>query len=159
MYLIYGVLIVIGFLPFAVILYKMNRVKRMKKYGVKATGEVLDVPFGTPRALNRVLIEYTVKETGVVIKKGITVAGLPYQAGDKLPLYYDRQDPHKMLLDSGSGFTLMLVFTLLIAVFIIAACFMIQRSIETGELRSKRIFLIFRLQSPDFSLSPRSHST
>ena len=134
MYLIYAVLIVIGFLPFAVILYKMNRVNRMKKYGVKATGEVLDVPFGTLRGLNRVVIGYTVKETGAVITKEITVAGLPYQAGDKLPMYYDRQDPHKMLLDAGSGFTFMLVFTLLIAVFTIAACFMIQNSIETGEL-------------------------
>lgn len=134
MFPIYAVLIVIGFLPFAVILYKMNRVKRMKKYGENATATVLDVPFGTLRGLNRVLIEYTVKETGTVIKKEITVAGLPYQAGDKLPMYYDRQDPQKMLLDAGSGFTFMLVFTLLIAVFVIAACFMIQKSIETGEL-------------------------
>jgi len=131
---IYALIIVIGFLPFAIILYKRNKVKRMKKFGVKGVGTVRDVPFGSYRHLNKVLIEYTVKENGTVITKEITVAGLPYQVGDNLPLYYDKQNPHKMALDSGSGFTIMLLFTLLLAIFIIAACFMINYSIETGQM-------------------------
>jgi len=134
MYLIYAALTVLGFLPFAIILYKINRFNRMKKNGVSTTGIVLDVPFGSLRRLNRVTINYTVKETGILITKEIVVAGLPYRIGDKLPMYYDRLDPHKMLIDAGKGFTFMLVFTFLIAVFIIAACFMIQTGIESGEL-------------------------
>lgn len=47
MYLIYAALTVLGFLPFAIILYKINRFNRMKKNGVSTTGIVLDVPFGS----------------------------------------------------------------------------------------------------------------
>jgi len=134
MNVIYALLTAIGFIPFAIILYKINKVKRMKKFGVKAAGTVREVPFGSYRNMNKVLIEYTVKGNAKVITKEIIVAGMPYQVGDNLPLYYDSQNPHKMVLDSGKGFTIMLLFTLLLAIFIIAACFMINYSIETGQM-------------------------
>ena len=68
------------------------------------------------------------------VRKELTVAGMPYYIGQELTLYYDKENPHNMLFDSGKGFIVMIVFTLLIAAFFIAACFMINSSILKGEL-------------------------
>ena len=70
-----------------------------------------------------------------VITKKIPVAGLPYAVGESLPIIYNPQNSRKILLDAGKkSFTGMLVFTLLIAAFIIFACFMIQKGIANGEM-------------------------
>ncbi|HMS35028.1 MAG TPA: DUF3592 domain-containing protein [Ignavibacteria bacterium] len=133
MNLIFAVIIIIGFLPLAIVLFRINGKRRMEKNGVKTTGTVSQTPSGTFRGINKVLIEYRINETGIIIKKEISVAGLPYKEGDKLPLYYDKNDPGKIQLDSGRGFIFMLVFTFLIAVFAVAACWMIYTGIQTGE--------------------------
>jgi hypothetical protein len=134
MIFIYTLIIVTGFIPFLVVLYKMNRVKRMKRDGVKTMSTVRQLSGNALRGLNTVVIEYPVEGSNQFVQKQITVAGMPYQVGDKLPLYYDRKNPGKILLDSGKGFIVLLVFTLLLAAFFIAACFMIQGSIEAGEM-------------------------
>lgn len=134
MIFIYAFLIVLGFIPFLIVLYKMNKVKRMKRDGVKTMSTVRQLSGNALKGLNTVVIEYPVEGSNQVVQKQITVAGTPYLVGDKLPLYYDRNNPNKMLLDSGKGFIFLLVFTLLLAAFFIAACFMIQRSIEAGEI-------------------------
>lgn len=131
---IYAGLILIGFMPLMIVIFKISKVKKMKRLGVKTTGIVKDVPMGTLRGLNRVMIEYEVKESGIIISKEITVAGLPYKEGDILPVYYDKSNPDDMLLDSGSGFIFLLIFTILIAAFVIAACYMIYSGIQSGEI-------------------------
>jgi hypothetical protein len=130
---IFAGIILIGLLPFIIVLYRIRSINRLKKNGVKTTGIVCETPQGTLRGLNRVLIEYKINESGILFKKEITVAGLPYKAGNKLPIYYDINDPGKIQLDSGSGFTFMLIFTFLIAVFTAAACLMIYNGVQTGN--------------------------
>lgn len=131
---IYAGLITIGFLPFVIVLYKISRVNRMKKTGVKTTCIIRNVPSGTLRGLNRVMIEYRLSESGIIITKEITVAGIPYKTGDILPIYYDRNDPEKMLLNSESGFSVLLLFTILLGAFVITACYLIYSGIRSGEL-------------------------
>lgn len=58
---IYAGLILIGFMPLMIVIFKISKVKKMKRLGVKTTGIVKDVPMGTLRGLNRVMIEYEVK--------------------------------------------------------------------------------------------------
>jgi hypothetical protein len=131
---IYASLIVLGFIPFLIILYKMNRVKRMKRTGVKTVGTIRELSGSSLKGLNSLVIEYSIEGSNEVVQKQISVAGMPYRVGDQLPLYYDRNDPNKMLFDSGKSFIILLVFTLLLAVFFIAACFMIHQSIAAGEM-------------------------
>ena len=134
MFFLYALLIALGFAPFLIILYKMSQVRRMKRDGVKTTGTIRQLTGRSLKGLNSVIIEYPIEGSKQVIQKRITVAGLPYQTGDKLPLYYDRSDPNKMLIDSGKGFIVLIVFTLLLAAFSIAACFLIDKSIAAGEM-------------------------
>jgi len=134
MIFIYALLIVLGFIPFLVILYKMNKVKRMKRNGVKTVGTIRELSGNSLKGLNSAIIEYPIEGSNEVVQKQISVAGMPYQVGDQLPLYYDRNSPGKMMFDSGKSFTILLIFTLLLAAFFIAACFMINNSIAAGEM-------------------------
>ena len=131
---IYTMLIVAGFVPFLVVLYKMNRLNRLKKNGIRVMGTVRAVNGSASRSLNSVIIEYPVDGTPETIVKEVPVAGMPYHAGQMLPLYYQPNDPRKMQFDSGKNFIFLLVFTGLIAGFMIAACFFISRSIAAGEM-------------------------
>lgn len=131
---IYAILIAIGFIPFLVVLYKMKRLKRRKQTWIKTMATVREIYGFSYRYINIFLIEYTIAVTGEIFTKKIPVAGLPYNKGEGLPIIYNPQDPRKILLDAGKSFTPMLLFTLIIAAAIIAVCFMMQKSIEKGEM-------------------------
>lgn len=131
---IYLLIAAFGFIPFMIVLYKMNKLKRMKSNGIKTTALIKEVFGVSHHHLNSVVIEYLVEDTRQVITKKILVAGLPYQVGDHIPIYYNKQRPTKMLVDAGKNFTFSIVFTLLLAIILIAACFLIQNSINKGEL-------------------------
>ena len=86
------------------------------------------------RSLNTIIIEYPLDGTAETIVKEVPVAGMPYHVGQMLPLYYQPNDPRKMQFDSGKNFIFLLVFTGIIALFMIAACYFISRSIAAGEM-------------------------
>lgn len=134
MIIIYIIIITLGFCPLAIALYKMNKTKAMKTVGIRAMATVRQIKAYSSNGMNNVEIEYTIKETGQVVTKTIIVAGSPYQTGQQLPMYYSTENPYAMVLDPGKSYTLILVFTLLIALFMITACFLIQNSIDKGEL-------------------------
>ena len=129
---IYAIMIVIGFAPFMVALYKLIRLKHMRKNGVKATAVVKEIYGYSLRGMNRVLIEFPL-ENGRLVSQQIVVGGVPYKEGDQLPLIYNKNDPAKNIINSGSGYSILLVFTLLLAMFSIFACYKIKKGIETGN--------------------------
>lgn len=132
MIIAYIIISILGFVPLTIVLFRIQNVRRMKKSGVRTDAIVTQVPLSTTRSLNSVTIEYTVMETRTIYRRSISVAGAPYSIGDKLPIYYDRNNPEKMVLDSGKVFIGMVIFTLLIAAFGILACFLINNTIEKG---------------------------
>ena len=134
MIFLYISLALLGFLPTVIILYKKYKTDKLRNNGSQAMGTIREVFGFSTRAINIVRIEYPVKETGEFISKKIRVAGLPYSVGDQVPLFYDPKKPHYMRLDYKKAFIPMLVFTLLIAGFVIFACFKIQKAIATGEM-------------------------
>jgi len=134
MFIAYFFIVILGFCPFLIILYRIRKVEHLKKYGGKSTGTVLQLKGSGTKSINSVVIRYFLENSKHYVEKEINVAGMPYHVGQELPLYYDRNDPHKMSLDSGKAFIPLVIFTLLIAAFSIVACFLINRSISNGEL-------------------------
>jgi len=131
---IYACLVLLGFLPMAIVLYKKYKTDKLQKHGTRTLGIVREIYGYNPRMINRVLIEFPVQETGKIISKKINVAGIPYNVGDQIPLFYDPKRPHNIRLDYKKGFIPMLVFTLLIAGFVIWACIKIQKAVAAGEM-------------------------
>lgn len=131
---IYLLLIVAGFLPLIVVLYKMKKIKRWRRTGVATTATVIKVPIGFYNRLNTVSIQYSIKETGQVIEKKIIVAGNVYTIGQQLPLLYKKEKPTDTLLDSGKSYTILLVFTIFIALLIITAFYLIRKAIAEGVM-------------------------
>lgn len=132
MLILYMLLIVLGFVPFIITLFKWKQVKRMRRHGVKTTATVKEIYGRSAKGMNKVLIEFTL-ETRQLASQVITVGGMPYSEGDQLPLIYERDDPAKNILDPGSSYIIIIVFTLLLALFVLFACYKIQHGIETGE--------------------------
>ncbi|HMK04827.1 MAG TPA: DUF3592 domain-containing protein [Ferruginibacter sp.] len=131
---VYIILAGLGFLPFIIVLYKMRRVQRMKREGIKTMAIVRGIS-GSPGAkLSGMVIDYFIEDSNQWMRKQLTVAGMPYSVGQELPVYYDKKHPHKMVLDPGKGSIVMIIFTLLIAAFVIAACFFINKDLANGTL-------------------------
>ena len=115
---------IIGFFPFAISVYKMKRTSKMKSNGLPTTAVVRELYGDSVRGINRVLIEYRTAE-GMFISKQIFVGGMPYSVGQSLPVYYDANDPYNMVLDPGKTYIGILIFTLLVAAFMIFAAFQV----------------------------------
>jgi hypothetical protein len=131
MIVVYVLIIMLGFVPFLVIVYRMNAVKSLSKTGVKVMATVKEISrkSASSTSLTTVTITYPLKSTGQTVRKQIFVAGSPYDIGDRLPMYYDSKDPFKIQLDSARIFIFLIFFTLLIAAVSIWACYMIHRDL------------------------------
>lgn len=130
---IYAIMIVIGFVPFIITLYKQIRMHYMRKNGSKATAVVKEISGYSLGGMSRVLIEFLPK-TGQLVSKEIMVAGTPYKKGDRLPLIYKKDNPAITILDSGKSYYAIVIIAFLLGLFVIGACFLIQGSIEKGEI-------------------------
>lgn len=131
---IYAAIIAFGFIPFIITMFKMKKMKRLRATGIKTKAIVREVYGRSPNGMNRVLIEYDVRGSHEPYKKNIIVAGTPYSPGDELPLVHAENKPGNPMVDSGKGYIFLIIFTLIIAIGMIAACYMIDRSIAAGEL-------------------------
>lgn len=129
---IYLVLIVASILPLFVVLYKIAKMKRWRKNAVATTATVVQIPMGFFNRLTTITIRYTIYKTGQVIEKQITIAGNPYSVGQQLPLLYKKEKPTETMLDSGKSYTMVLVFTIFIALFFILATYMIHQWVAEG---------------------------
>jgi hypothetical protein len=123
-----------GLLPLVIILIRKNRNDKLRKHGVATTCTVTQLFGMNFRSINLVEVKYRVIETGETITKNLRIAGVPYAVGDELPIFYDPSNPKHMQLDMKKGFVAMLVFTLIIAIAIIWACFKLNQMVNNGEI-------------------------
>lgn len=124
----------VGFLPMGIILFRKNRNDKFRKYGVTTTGTITELFGRSIRGINIVEIKYLVQETGETLSKNLRVAGVPYEVGTELPVIYDPKNPKRMQLDMRKGFIPMLIFTIIIGVVIIWACFKLNEMVARGEM-------------------------
>jgi Protein of unknown function (DUF3592) len=132
MAIIYIILLVLGFLPFLIVLYKVKKANKIKREGIKTTGIVRGMSGSHSSKLSSLVIDYYINETNQWVRKNLIVSGRPYEVGQELPLYYDRKDPNKMAVGEGKGHIVMIVLTLLLAAFVVAACFLINRDLANA---------------------------
>ncbi|MEO5947137.1 MAG: hypothetical protein ABIP79_10015 [Chitinophagaceae bacterium] len=66
---LYFLLIVVVFLPFLVVLYRIKKLKRWRKTCVATSATVVKIPLGFYNRINSSTIQYSIKETGQKIEK------------------------------------------------------------------------------------------
>jgi len=138
MILLYCLLILLGFTPLIIVVIKISNVQKLKRHGVKVEGIVREVTGSVSSGLSTVIIEYPVVGTPHIVSKKLTVGGMPYSVGQRLILYYDPVQPHEMRFDSGKGFILLIVFTLLLAALMIFLCFWISDNVANTSFTTMR---------------------
>lgn len=125
MIITYAIMIVIGFVPFIITFFKMKRINKMRMTGIKTIAVVKELYGMQLRGINKVLIEFNL-ETDQLVSHVLTVRGVPYKLGDKLPLIYERNNPGKNIVDPGKYYTIISVIAFLLGMGMIGACFLVQ---------------------------------
>lgn len=131
---IYSLLIIIGFFPLFVVLYKVTKMKRWRKNAVATKATVVRIPLGFKNRLTAITIQYSVWETQQVFEKTITTAGNPYTIGQQLPILYKKKQPADSIVDSGKSYSWVLIFSAFLALFFLVATYMIHQWIAEGVM-------------------------
>ena len=127
-------LIIIGFLPMAIVLYKMRLVKKILTTGLPVTATVYEVigPSGK-RHTDIVYYSFIDREgrqfTGVLhIKPGV------YRVRDVLEVWYLPGNPRRNTVKGAWGSSFFLIFVLIIALFVLFAAYKINEMVHTGAM-------------------------
>ena len=131
-----------GFLPLGIVLYKVLLVRRIMKYGQQAKARVYEISstrsynHDMRSAMRRQLfyVHYTFYGNGSQQYSGmLTIAEPKYSKGDVIDIYYLPENPKRNTVKGAWKSAGMLIFTVLLALFVIFAAYKIYRMIEFGE--------------------------
>ena len=123
----------VGFLPLLIMGYKYRRFLRLRSRGVKVLATVVETDYSDNHEFNRVVVEYAVKESGEKHYGRFLVGGSPYEIGQPIAVYYDPARPELMMPAAGRGILILLIFTLIIAIFFIYATFKVNQAAVDGH--------------------------
>ncbi len=131
-----------GFLPLGIVLYKVLLVRRIMKYGQQAKARVYEIRstrsynHDMRSAMRRQLfyVHYTFYGNGSQQYSGmLTIAEPKYSKGDVIDIYYLPENPKRNTVKGAWKSAGMVIFTALLALFVIFAAYKIYRMIEYGE--------------------------
>jgi hypothetical protein len=130
-----------GFLPLAIVLYKKRRVDRIVKNGITAKARVYDIrsngplnyDMQTPMRKRLYYVHYTYYGPNMQQLTGVMMVGEnKYNKDDIIDVYYLPDNPRRSTVKGAWQSKGLIVFTALIAAFVVFAAFKIYRMLETG---------------------------
>ena len=132
----------LGFLPLGIVLYKVWMVRRIRNHGLPANARVFEIratrPYNhdmrSPMKRRLYYVYYTFYGNGLQQYSGmLTIAESKYSKGDVIDIYYLPENPDRNMVKGTWKSAGMLIFTSLLALFMIFAAYKIYRMIEFGE--------------------------
>ena len=133
----------LGFIPFAIVLWRRIKSDKLRKEGDIVTGEVIDIKQNVGfkgAVLYKALIEYPVFGKGKVqnyfpftATRGQTFLSV----GQKVELYYDKVNPNKFLVKATPRNNAILIFTIILAIGYVVLCFFLYDFIKDQNYHLK----------------------
>ncbi len=136
MIFIYILLIVAGALPLIVFLIKRKNYQAILRNGTAASAVVTDkrlIRFNRGITIERVSFAYLPKEAIQYFTGQLTTAVGKYKKGEQLVVFYLSENPKKCAVPGSKGEIVFLIFTILILLLVIFACFKIHETLEVGN--------------------------
>lgn len=133
MIVLYILLIAIGALPMTVFLRKRRSYYRILRQGVKTTAQVTDrrsVRYRGHATYDRVSFTYLPAGAGRYMQGDFITKIGKHRRGDLIEIYYLPQAPQKSAVPGSKGERGMFLFTLLIFLFVLFACFKIHEEVK-----------------------------
>lgn len=136
MLIIYILLILLAAFPMLLTIWRMRNAAYIKKNGVLTDATVAKITtLRTRRGIvDFITLQYTDKATGQLYDGKATISHQKVKEGDLMPLMYLPNKPSKYAIDTKKGYTILLVFSILIFLFIVFAVYKIQEMVATGQL-------------------------
>jgi hypothetical protein len=133
MYFVLGGLAIFGFLPFAIVMYKMRLAKRILNGGYPTKAIVYHIiPPSGRRTFAIVHYAFTARD-GKQYKGSLTIEPGKYRVNDPVDIFYLVNNPKRNAPKGAWGSYLGLIFTIILALFILFAVYKIHEMIRTGN--------------------------
>ncbi len=134
MNLILLLLVLLGFLPLAIILYKKKRVKNILTHGVQAKAIVYDVIRVSESASEIVYYRFNAENSAQQYTGSLTIKNGVYRTGDTLDIYYSPGNPRRNTMNGAWASPIILGFGIVVAVFILFAVYKLYEMVNTGSM-------------------------
>lgn len=132
MIIIYIVMILLGALPLWITIRFVLLEERIRKQGVSTTGTVTNIRsirrYKGPTT-DRVHVRYNSIIPGQYHEANFVTTYKKYRISQTIPVKYLSEKPDKIVVAEKRGYWVMLIFTILIALFVIFAVFRIEEMV------------------------------
>jgi uncharacterized integral membrane protein len=122
----YILLIALAAVPLALTIWRMRVATNIKKNGVYTIAVITRIRSLHTRpgaSIDILTLEYRDKQFGKAYNGKATVAHQQYKMGDTIELVYLAEKPSKYAIDTKKGYTVILVFCILLFLFIVFAVY------------------------------------
>ena len=133
MIILYILLIIVGALPMIVFLLKRQRYYRILRQGTKTTAQVTEakrIRYRGNATHDRVFFSYLPAGAGQYMQGDFITRIGKHRRGDLVDIYYLPGNPQKNAVPGSKGELGMFVFTVLIFLFVVFACYKIHEEVK-----------------------------
>lgn len=127
-------MVIVGFLPMAIVIYKMRLVKKILNTGVPATATVYKVlPPSGKRSVDIVYYSFIDRE-GAQYAGSLNIKPGTYRVRDTVEIWYLPYNPRKNTVKGAWASPFFLIFVIVIALFVLFAAYKINETVQTGAM-------------------------
>jgi Protein of unknown function (DUF3592) len=126
-------LVMIGFLPLAIIVYKKRLVARILREGICTQAHVYSVRTAHKSSTDIVYYAYQ-DQTGRQYSGILTTKIGAHKTGEKIDIYYLPEKPNRSTIQGAWKSPAFLIFGIVIALFVIFAAWKIHVAIQDGSM-------------------------
>lgn len=130
-------MILLAAFPLMLTIWRMRRSDLVKKKGIHTDAivtKVSTVRFPHSR-MDILTLEYKDRATGQPYQGRATVTHMNNKSGDRITVAYLPDKPSKyMVADTKKGYTVILIFCILLFIFVLFAVYKINEMVQTGQM-------------------------
>ena len=132
-YILLVALAIFGFLPFAIVLYKMRLVKRILNGGYPTKATVYHVVAPSGKRTHAIVHYAFVARDGKQYTGQLIIEPGKYRVNDPVDIFYLLNNPKRNAPKGAWGSPFFLIFTIILALFILFAVYKIYEMIQTSN--------------------------
>lgn len=137
MIIIYILLILLSAFPLGLTIWKIRRTTFIRETGIHTNGSITSIRTVRMKSslTDIITIEYKDRATGRSYTGKATTQTGKFRLGDTMGVAYLPANPAKYAIaDTKGGFTILLIFCIIIFLFVLFAVYKINEMVQTGKL-------------------------
>lgn len=125
---------IFGFLPMAIVIYKMRMVKKILTTGLPVKATVYKIIGPSGKRYTDIVYYSFIDREGRQFAGTLTIKPGVYRVNDTLEIWYLPSNPRKNTVKGAWGSPFFLIFVIVIALFVLFAAYKINEMVQTGAM-------------------------